>query len=79
MRSVYWWEGAIGEAAETIVLFKTRRDRFEALARRVEALHSYDCPCVVALPVTAGLPAYLGWIEAESGSVPARVYSGAIQ
>jgi periplasmic divalent cation tolerance protein len=66
MRSVYWWEGAIGEAAETIVLFKTRRDRFEALAARVKVLHSYDCPCVVALPVTAGLPAYLGWIEAES-------------
>ena len=66
MRSVYWWEGAIGEAAETVVLFKTRADRFEALAARVKALHSYECPCVVALPVTAGLPAYLGWIEAES-------------
>jgi periplasmic divalent cation tolerance protein len=66
MRSVYWWEGAIGEAAETVVLFKTRADRFEALAARAKELHSYDCPCVVALPVTAGLPAYLGWIEAES-------------
>jgi periplasmic divalent cation tolerance protein len=66
MRSVYWWEGAVGEAAETVVLFKTREDRFEALAARIKALHSYECPCVVALPVVAGLPAYLRWIEAES-------------
>ena len=66
MRSVYWWQGEMGEAEETIVVFKTRSDRFDALAARVEALHSYDCPCVVALPVTAGLPAYLGWIASES-------------
>jgi periplasmic divalent cation tolerance protein len=66
MRSVYWWEGAVGEAEETVVIFKTRAERFEALAARVKALHSYDCPCVVALPVTAGLPAYLDWIAAES-------------
>lgn len=66
MRSVYWWEGAVGEAAETVVIFKTQRDRFEELAARVKALHSYECPCVVALPVVAGLPAYLDWIEAES-------------
>jgi periplasmic divalent cation tolerance protein len=68
MRSVYWWEGAMSEAEETVVLFKTRADRFDALADRVKALHSYDCPCVVALPVAAGLPGYLGWIEAESTS-----------
>jgi periplasmic divalent cation tolerance protein len=66
MRSIYWWEGAIGEAAETVVIFKTRSDRFDELAARVKALHSYDCPCVVALPVVAALPAYLDWIEAES-------------
>ena len=66
MRSVYWWEGKLGEADETVVIFKTRAERFDALAARVKALHSYDCPCVVALPVTAGLPAYLDWIGSES-------------
>ncbi|MBX6368992.1 MAG: divalent-cation tolerance protein CutA [Rhodospirillales bacterium] len=66
MRSVYWWEGKVSEAAETVVVFKTRSDRFEALAARVKALHSYECPCVVALPVTAGLAPYLEWIESES-------------
>jgi periplasmic divalent cation tolerance protein len=66
MRSVYWWEGAVNEAEECIILFKTLAERFDALAARVKALHSYDCPCVVALPIGAGLPAYLGWIEAES-------------
>jgi periplasmic divalent cation tolerance protein len=66
MHSIYWWEGTVGEADETVVVFKTRAERFEALAARVEALHSYECPCVVALPVSAGLPAYLDWIAAES-------------
>lgn len=66
MRSIYWWEGRLSEAAETVVLFKTTSERFEALAARVKALHGYDCPCVVALPVTAGLAPYLDWIEAES-------------
>ena len=68
MRSVYWWQGEMGEAEETIVVFKTRSDRFDALAARVKALHSYDCPCVVALPVTTGLPAYLDWISSESAA-----------
>jgi periplasmic divalent cation tolerance protein len=66
MRSIYWWEGEVNEAVETVVVFKTRADRFDALAARVEALHSYECPCVVALPVTTGLPGYLDWIAAES-------------
>jgi periplasmic divalent cation tolerance protein len=66
MRSVYWWEGELSEAAETVVVFKTRSDRFEALAARVKSLHSYECPCVVALPVTAGLAPYLEWIHSES-------------
>jgi periplasmic divalent cation tolerance protein len=66
MRSVYWWEGAVHEAEECIVLFKTRMDRFDALAARVKEIHTYDCPCVVAVPLSAGLPAYLDWIASES-------------
>lgn len=68
MRSVYWWQGELGEADETVVIFKTRRDRFDALAHRVKELHSYECPCVVALPVAGGLADYLGWISAESAA-----------
>jgi periplasmic divalent cation tolerance protein len=67
MHSIYWWEGNLEEADEAGVIAKTRHDKLEALTARVRALHSYDCPCVVALPISAGNPAYLQWIAAETG------------
>lgn len=66
MRSIYRWQGAVEQAEEVVLVAKTRSDRFDSLAARVRALHSYDTPCVVALPVTAGSAPYLRWIAAES-------------
>ena len=66
MRSVYRWQGRIEEAEETVVIAKTRDDLLEPLTERVRALHSYDCPCVVGLPVTGGHRDYLDWIASET-------------
>lgn len=63
LTSVYRWEGQVEEAAEVQLLIKTRADRFDALAERVVALHPYDVPEVIALPLAAGLPAYLAWMD----------------
>jgi periplasmic divalent cation tolerance protein len=67
MTSVYPWQGEIQEDAEVVVIAKTRAELVERLTARVQALHSYDVPCVVALPVSGGNPAFLDWIAAESG------------
>lgn len=64
--SVYWWDGTLNQDAEVGLVLKTRADLVEALTARVRALHSYDCPCVVALPITGGNPAFLQWIAAET-------------
>lgn len=64
--SVYWWEGEVREAPETLMVAKTRTENVEAVIARVKAEHSYSCPCVVALPIEAGNPAYLDWIQAET-------------
>lgn len=64
--SIYWWEGKLQEEGETSFFLKTRDDLVEVLTRRVKALHSYTCPCVVALPVAAGNAAFLSWIENET-------------
>ncbi|MSO85127.1 MAG: divalent-cation tolerance protein CutA [Rhodospirillales bacterium] len=64
--SIYWWEGKLQEEGETSFILKTRADLVDALTQRVKALHSYACPCVVALPVTQGNPAFLSWIENET-------------
>ena len=64
--SVYWWQGALEQAAETVVVLKTRRALLPALAARIRELHSYDCPSIVALPVAWGDAHYLRWIEDET-------------
>ncbi len=66
MRSVYRWEGEVKEDEEALLLLKTSRARFDALRDRLLALHPYDVPEVIALPVEAGSAAYLGWIAAET-------------
>ena len=67
MRSIYQWQGTIETAAETVLLAKTRQSLADALVARVKALHTYEVPCAVLLPITGGLPEFLSWIEAETG------------
>lgn len=64
--SVYRWEGRVHEDPETVLVAKTAADRVEAVTARVRALHSYDCPCVVALPIRGGNSDFLAWIRAET-------------
>ncbi|MGE5546527.1 MAG: divalent-cation tolerance protein CutA [Solirubrobacterales bacterium] len=64
--SVYWWEGRLNEDREVALLLKTRADLVDGLIARARELHSYTCPCVVALPITAGNPAFLEWVKAET-------------
>ena len=66
MLSYYWWDGAVQNEQEVVLIAKTRASRLAALIARVRALHSYSCPCVLALPITEGDPSYLAWIAAES-------------
>jgi periplasmic divalent cation tolerance protein len=64
--SVYWWQGEVQEAGEAALILKTTAERVEALIARIKALHSYDCPAVVALPVATGLPGFLDWVGKET-------------
>ncbi|MBC7953894.1 MAG: divalent-cation tolerance protein CutA [Rhodospirillaceae bacterium] len=64
--SVYWWDGKLNEEAEVALIAKTRTDLVDSVITRVKQAHSYDCPCVVSLPIDAGNPAFLQWIAAET-------------
>ncbi len=66
VRSVYRWEGRVQEEAEALLVLKTTRARFEALRDRILALHPYEVPEVIALPVEAGSAKYLAWIATET-------------
>ena len=63
--SVYRWEGQVQRDQEWLLIAKTTHQVLDALVRRVRALHSYDLPEVVALPVVGGNQAYLRWIDGE--------------
>lgn len=66
LRSIYRWEGKVEDEPEALLLLKTTRARFDALRERVLALHPYEVPEVVAVPVEAGSAPYLAWIAGET-------------
>jgi periplasmic divalent cation tolerance protein len=65
MTSIYRWEGEVRQDSEAVLILKTTEDRLDALTTRVRTLHPYDLPCVVALPIRGGNPAFLDWIAGE--------------
>ena len=62
IRSIYRWEGKVQEDEEALLVLKAPRKRFEELRDRVLALHPYQVPEVIALPIEAGHDAYIDWI-----------------
>ncbi len=63
--SHFHWGGKVEQAEEFLVLMKSQLDLFDALSTKVKALHSYETPEVVALPIVAGSQAYLDWLGAS--------------
>jgi periplasmic divalent cation tolerance protein len=72
MQSVYRWQGKVERQSEILLIAKTTRGRFAELERSVRALHSYETPEIVALPITAGSAPYMEWLgSVASGGEPA--------
>lgn len=63
MESVYRWQGKIERQSEVLLLAKTTRGKFAELEREVRALHSYDTPEIIAVPVLSVSMPYLEWLE----------------
>ena len=66
MQSIYEWAGALEEAAEVVLIAKTQADRLDALTDAVVSAHSYDCPCILHLPVAGGHIPFLDWIASQA-------------
>ena len=66
MTSIYWWQDELQEDREVALILKTRQDLVDDVIAKIKEVHSYDCPCVVALPIKAGNPDFLDWIAAET-------------
>ena len=66
LTSIYRWQGQVQRDAELLLIIKTRSARYPALEARIRELHPYEIPEIIALPVQAGLAAYLHWITAST-------------
>ena len=73
IESSYWWQGDIPHDQETLLVIKTRSDRFSEIQDAISEIHPYDVPEIIALPIVEGSDDYLRWIDAclgfEQGSV----------
>ena len=61
--SHFHWSGKIEKAEEYLIIMKSRQDLFEKLSEAVKALHSYEVPEILALPVVEGSKAYMDWLD----------------
>ena len=65
IRSIYRWDGAVQDDPEARVALHTRLALVDRIVERANAEHPYDVPCVLALPVVGGNPAYLDWVRSS--------------
>jgi periplasmic divalent cation tolerance protein len=66
IRSIYRWQGAIEDEGEARVALHTRQELVPFIVDRTNRDHPYDVPCVIAMPIEAGNPAYLQWVRDET-------------
>jgi periplasmic divalent cation tolerance protein len=68
--SLYWWQGAIEEAAEFLLIIKSRRDLLPRLEQELARVHSYQVPELIAMQVVDGSRSYLDWLDRELQTGP---------
>lgn len=62
MHSIYTWKGKMESTTEHLLLIKSQTRRYPAIQDRLRALHPYELPEIIAVPITHGLPDYLAWL-----------------
>ena len=66
MTSIYRWDGKTQSGSEAVLILKTRKNLLAKAEIRIKDLHSYDTPCILAIPVIDGSHPFLQWIEKET-------------
>ena len=66
VQSIYRWKGKVVKAQEALLILKSTRPRYRALEKAIKAMHTYETPEILALPVKVGLDQYIGWVRSET-------------
>ncbi len=65
VQSLYWWDGEIEQSKEIIVIAKTFSVHVERVTQIIKEQHSYECPAILAVPVTGGNDDYIQWMNTQ--------------
>lgn len=63
VKSLFWWKGKVDRAEETLLIVKSRKEKFDKIVKSVKANHSYAVPEIIAIPIASGFKPYLKWID----------------
>ncbi|MFM7574569.1 MAG: divalent-cation tolerance protein CutA [Snowella sp.] len=63
VQSIYQWQGRIQQESEFQLIIKTNLAKFSALSSRIQEIHSYEVPEIIALPIVSGSESYLAWLS----------------
>ena len=63
IESLFWWQGKVDRAKEALLIIKSKKEKLAKIIKTVKALHSYEVPEIIALPISGGYKPYLGWIN----------------
>ena len=66
VQSIYRWKGKVVKAQEALLILKSTKPRYRALEKAIKAMHTYETPEILAVPVKEGLDQYIGWVRSET-------------
>ncbi len=67
IKSIYRGECDLEEDSESLLIAKTDTSKVEKIIEKVKSIHSYDIPCILAIPIIKGSDDYLKWLDGEIG------------
>ena len=65
IQSIYQWKGKVTKAQEVLLILKSTKSRYHALEKAIKTMHAYEVPEIIALSLTEGFEAYIGWVRSE--------------
>ena len=65
IQSIYRWKGKVVKAQEVLLILKSTKSRYHALEKAIKTMHAYEVPEIIALSLTEGFEAYIGWVRSE--------------
>ena len=68
IQSIYRWKGKVVKSQEFLLILKSSKARYSELEKAINAMHTYEIPEIIALPVKEGLDRYLRWVRTETCS-----------